>query len=147
MVLKQALMTSRRFITGRKPQTPHIYLTFNRTFANDCHITSLRGNRVNKLMFSNISFCREFHDPHWPKQKTAKDVDVLRINSSGGFHGIFHGPFCFCKSVWVFRDRMYCLALCLGNASVAAVPSFQLARAPALQLCRLRSMLFYSETT
>lgn len=34
----------------------------------------------------------------------------------------------------------------VGNASVAAVPSFPLARAPALQLCRLRPMLFLKQT-
>lgn len=45
----------------------------------------------------------------------------------------------FCKSVWVLRDRMFCLAY-LGMHPL--LQCHQLARAPALQLCGLRSMLF-----
>lgn len=54
-----------------------------------------------------------------------------------------HGLSCKCECVFPW---IACCTLCFGNASVAAVPSFPLAHTPALQLCRLRPMLFLKQT-
>jgi len=57
------------------------------------------------------------------------------MNNKCGSRGIFHGLF---YNASAFFSGSHVVPLCFGNVSVAAVPSFPLAHAPALQLCILR---------